>query len=153
MADRKAYAMMRGCRWHGASRGRALLSGLLALMCLAGAFGPAQATAKTDPGMLDAPLVDSTITVTDASIEGTVTDADDSPITDQEICVVAEPVDGGSYGYATTDSTGGYAIANLSAGSYDVYASDCYGSSRNDIPGYYELDGSMGVVELPSGQS
>jgi hypothetical protein len=151
MADHWVSTVRRGCGRKGVSR---CLGGLLALACLAGAGGQAQADSKTNFGALGAPLASSAIAVTSASIGGTVTDSGGNPITTQEICVDAEPVDGGyGYGYATTDASGEYTITGLSAGSYDVYAYDCYGSSRDDLPGYHESNGSVSAVELTAGQA
>jgi hypothetical protein len=162
MADRGMPAMRLERGWTGVCGGRALLVGLIALVCLAGAGGQARAALTESTSPLDAPLRNpastpftspASLSMT-ASISGIVSDSDGHAITTQDICVSAEPMGGGySYGEATTGASGEYTITDLSAGSYDVYVSDCYGSSRNDAPGYYESNGSKAAVELTAGQA
>ena len=73
-----------------------------------------------------------------ASISGTITDANGSPIATKDICVQAASSDNGpGSGSAVTDASGNYQITGLVAGSYYVYASDCPTSSRNDVQTYY----------------
>jgi hypothetical protein len=86
-----------------------------------------------------------------ASISGTVTDSGGHPITTQDICVSAElTVDNytETAGYATTDASGNYTIAGLSAGSYKVYFSDCGNDSRNDLPQYYDGASTLSAASL-----
>ena len=83
-------------------------------------------TATSPAGRIDAHLV------LGASISGTVTDAHGATITSADICVSARANDGAS-GSATSDATGKYSIVGLPADSYDVTASDCSGSTRNDL--------------------
>ncbi len=96
---------------------------------------------------------------TGASISGTVTDASGKAITSQDVCVSVYPSDRelggaeGEYSHATTDASGDYTAGALAPGSYDVYVSDCSGSSRNDAPGYYESDGSIAAVELTANEA
>jgi protocatechuate 3,4-dioxygenase beta subunit len=94
-----------------------------------------------------------------ASISGTVTDSNGHAITTEDICVSADPT--GPYGenegepVARTDSSGNYTITGLKAESYKVYFADCEGSSRNDVPQYYddqsEYD-SAATIALTEGQ-
>ncbi len=95
---------------------------------------------------------------TGASISGTVTEANGKAITSQDICVTVYPsnTEAGytedEYSYATTDASGDYTAGALAPGSYYVYVSDCYESSRNDAPGHYESGGSIAAVELTAGE-
>ncbi|MGO9900602.1 MAG: collagen binding domain-containing protein [Solirubrobacteraceae bacterium] len=72
--------------------------------------------------------------VVGGSISGQVTDAGGDPITTQDICVAASSTTGDYYGSARTDASGDYTIIGLASGSYDVEASDCSGSTRDDLP-------------------
>ena len=96
---------------------------------------------------------------TGASISGTVTEANGKPIMSKNVCVSVYPAnteDGyteDESSYATTDASGDYTAGALAPGSYHVYVSDCYESSRNDAPGYYESDGSIAAVELTAGEA
>ncbi|HEX4115659.1 MAG TPA: carboxypeptidase-like regulatory domain-containing protein [Solirubrobacteraceae bacterium] len=85
-----------------------------------------------------------------ASISGTVTDSKGNAITTEDICVSAlQPDDEAfySYGEAKTNSSGQYTIGGLKPGSYDVYFADCYGSTRNDSPQYYDQQNSATFAE------
>jgi Carboxypeptidase regulatory-like domain len=91
---------------------------------------------------------------TGASIGGTVTDAEGNPITTQDVCVNAYADGGGSYGEATTSSSGQYTITGLAAGSYYVEFSDCANSARNDVTQYYggtPFEDESTLVVLSSG--
>jgi len=72
---------------------------------------------------------------TGASISGQITDSDGNAITTEDICVTADEEDGDNVSSATTDASGDYTISGLPAGTYDVSATDCAGSARNDVPG------------------
>lgn len=93
---------------------------------------------------------------TGASITGTVYDASGAAITSGDICVSASGQSNGSYGQATTNSSGDYTITGLQAGTYYVEFQDCSGSSRNDVPQYYggsyNADSSQTVTLSEGGQ-
>ncbi len=80
-----------------------------------------------------------------ASISGTVTDANGSPITSQDVCISATIDLGATAGAARTDAGGSYTIDGLAAGTYDLQAADCPGSARNDA------DSHVGTVTLAAG--
>lgn len=88
------------------------------------------------------------------SLRGTITDPVGNPIATQDICVIASPAKvGSSFSGATSDASGHYEITGLVQGSYWVYAEDCFGSSREDVRGYYEVDGAIATLELGQGQT
>ncbi len=88
--------------------------------------------------------------VVGGSISGQVTDAGGDPITTRDICVAASSTTGDYYGSARTDASGDYTIIGLASGSYDVEASDCSGSTRDDLPTYY---GAPTAVSVTVGQA
>lgn len=89
-----------------------------------------------------------------ASISGTITDPSGNAITTQDICVTAYSSDGGNgYETAITDASGNYVITGLVPDSYDVQASDCPGSSRNDAPTLYGTQAGGTAVTVTGGQT
>ncbi len=110
-----------------------------------GAATPVTPTLATPATGIDGHLAPS------ASISGTITDANGNPITSADICVTAQSATNSysSGATATTDASGNYTLSDLSAGAYDVYASDCDQSARDDLPGEY----SSSVVLTASEQA
>lgn len=81
---------------------------------------------------------------TGATISGTVDDAAGDPITTGDICVSAS---GPSYRKVSTDASGDYTITGLPPGTYYVHFEDCAGSSRDDLPQYYNAAGPRSSAE------
>ncbi|MFI5004316.1 MAG: carboxypeptidase regulatory-like domain-containing protein [Solirubrobacterales bacterium] len=113
-----------------------------------GASTPQSATPLTPTLASPATGIDAHL-IRGGKIAGAVTDSKGNPITTKDVCVRASRIyePGGpnehpydTYGYATTDETGGYAIGGLAAGRYEVHFEDCnyYNSTRNDVAQYFD---------------
>lgn len=71
------------------------------------------------------------------SISGTVTEAAGVHAPIEGLCVYAYEANRENEGFAETEASGKYTIANLPPGSYEVSFTTCYGSSLNFAPRYY----------------
>ncbi|MGO9457588.1 MAG: carboxypeptidase regulatory-like domain-containing protein [Acidimicrobiales bacterium] len=95
----------------------------------------AATTVVATEGATPTPNINATLIV-GGEIKGTVT-AKTGGAGLRTICVEAEPVSSGGFGYATTAATGTYTIKGLATGAYHVSFTLCYGNQSNYLAQWF----------------
>lgn len=118
---RRAQSGASSRRWAALRPGRRGALLLVGALLILAAWTPATAGANPTTG----------------SISGTVTEAAGGHAAIEGLCVLAYEAGGENEGFAETEASGKYTIADLPPGSYEVSFTTCYGSSLNFAPRYY----------------